>query len=386
LDWPGRPHRGHLKNAESGERAVTSSDESGSRAAETLQRARSSGLIIAAAAAVLVPAWAGFDILLVPRQARAFITVRCLCDIPLLFLVWALARKPIGWRRPELLTFAAITVVQAEIAWMLVRVDSHRDAYVMGFSLALFASGCVLGGRPRWTGAVVVTTWLALAASLVTAPKPLPSIDLLSAGFYLTTASIIALVAHTQRARLTDRELLARHRLEREQHQTHQLLERVRRLSNEDYLTGLANRRRWDFELKHACEHARAKGEPVAVLLIDIDRFKDFNDRHGHGCGDQVLKTVADFLAFELRGRGLLARLGGDEFGILLRDTDAVAAGRVGEQLRRAARKLHPLDSPITLSVGVAAAAGDETQPERLISRADGLLYRAKATRDAMAV
>jgi diguanylate cyclase (GGDEF)-like protein len=354
--------------------------------AETLHRARSSGMVIAAVAAVLVPAWGGFDVLLVPRQAHTFILVRGVCDVPILYLLWLLAKRPIGRRRPELLTFAAIAVVQSEIAWMLVRVDDHRDAYLMGFSLALFASGCVMGGRPRWTGAVVVATWVALGASVLTGPKPMPNGDLLSACFYLSTASIIALVAHTQRARLTERELSARERLEREQEHTHQLLERLQRLSNEDYLTGLANRRRWDTELKHACEHARAKGVPLSVLLIDIDRFKDVNDRLGHAGGDETLRVVANFLSEHTTEADLVARIGGDEFAILLRDTDAVGAATIGEAMRRAARQLPPCDGSITISVGVAAAIGDEAQPDRLISRADALLYRAKATRDALVV
>lgn len=365
---------------------VESSDEPSSRAAEPLARARSSGLVIAAAAAVLVPAWAGLDVLLVPGQARTFITLRCLCDIPILLLLWALAKRPIGWRRPEFLTFVVIAVVQSEVAWMLVRVASHRDAYVMGYSLALFASGCVMGGRPRWTAAVVVATWLALAVSLLTAPKPFPGSDLLSAGFYLSTASIIALIAHTQRARLTGRELVARQRLEREQQHTHQLLELLHRLSNEDYLTGLANRRRWDTELNHACEHARAKDVPLAVLLIDIDRFKDINDRHGHAGGDHTLQILANFLREHVSGTGLIARLGGDEFAILLPDTEAVGAAKIGEALRRNAHNLHPCDFPITLSVGVAAATGDEAQPDWLTRRADAQLYRAKTTRDALSV
>lgn len=359
--------------------------DSRSAAAETLQRARSSGLLIAGAAAVLVPAWAGFDLVLVPRQALAFTTVRCLCDIPILVLLWTLAKTRVGWRRPELLGCAVIAVVQAEIAWMLVRVGHHRDAYVMGFSLALFASGCVMGGRPRWTGAVVVSTWLALAVSLLTATKHVPGADLMSVGFYLSTASVIALIAHTQRARLTEREMAARGLLEDEQDHTRELLQRLERLSNEDYLTGLANRRRWDHELTNACGHARAKDQPLAVLLIDIDRFKDINDRNGHAGGDEALRTVASLLTAQAHPTGFVARLGGDEFAVLLPDTEAVGAAKTGENIRSAARNL-PCDSPITLSIGVAAAAGDEAQPDRLVRRADAQLYRAKATRDALAV
>src|SRR4030095_9271489 len=110
--------------------------------------------------------------------------------------------------------------------------------------------------------------------------------------------------------------------LEHEQRRTRVLLTRLERLSQEDPLTGLANRRRWDSELAVVCAQARDSGEHVAVLLIDLDHFKQVNDRHGHAGGDRALKQVAGLLSRRIRSGDLVARLGGDELAVLLPGTD----------------------------------------------------------------
>jgi diguanylate cyclase (GGDEF)-like protein len=354
---------------------------------ELSQRARSSGLLIAAISLVVLPAWGGFDVLLEPAHARAFIVVRLIGEIPIAALLWILWRRPLGRRRPALPSFLVLAVVQSEVAWMVVRANEARDLYLLGFSLALYASGCVMGGRPRWTGAVVVTTWLALGVALVTAPSRMSGRDLAAAAFYLSTASIIGLIGHTQRDRLCRNELETRSRLEREQAHAGLLLAQLERLSYEDPLTGLANRRRWDAVLNQACDNARTTGSALSILLIDIDLFKAINDRHGHAGGDETLRAVAALLTSRVRGRDLVARLGGDEYGVLLLDTDAVGATEVAEQLRHETSRLRPVgDCPLSLSLGVASAAGPEAEAERLMGRADHQLYRAKATRNAVAV
>lgn len=354
---------------------------------ELSHRARSSGIAIAVVVLLVAPAWGGFDRLLEPAHFRSFILLRLVCEIPIAVLFWLLRARPLGRQRPELLTFLVLAVVQTELAWMVVRATHARDFYLLGFSLALYGSGCLMGGRPRWTAAVVAATWLALGGALLTAPTAMSGRDLAASGFYLSTASIIGLVAHTQRDRLSNRERMARVRLEHEQDQTRQLLAQLERMSHEDALTGLANRRRWDTALDAACAHAQDSGSALAVLLIDIDRFKAINDRHGHAGGDETLRDIAALLTSRVRGRDLVARLGGDEYGILLLDTDAVGAAAVAEQLRQEAIRLRPLDEgAVSLSLGVAAAAGSEAVPDRLMRRADEQLYRAKATRNAVAV
>jgi diguanylate cyclase (GGDEF)-like protein len=233
----------------------------------------------------------------------------------------------------------------------------------------------------------VGATWLALAGAVVLAPTPMPVRALAIAGFYLATASLVAVVVHAHRYRLAVRELAVRLRLEKEQNRTAVLLAKLQRLSREDPLTGLANRRHWDAELGTACAEARRVGTSVAVVLLDLDHFKQVNDRHGHAGGDGALVQVAVLLAERVRGDDVVARLGGDELAVLLPGTDLERAVELAEHLRC---EVADLELPglargeFTLSLGVAAAWGERAYPLELMSQADGQLYRAKITRNAV--
>jgi diguanylate cyclase (GGDEF)-like protein len=180
---------------------------------------------------------------------------------------------------------------------------------------------------------------------------------------------------------------MSRVRLEREQERSRVLLTRLERLSNEDPLTGLANRRRWDTELTAACVRAGGRGEALAVLLLDLDHFKQLNDRHGHPGGDEALRCVAGLLSARVRGGDLVARLGGDELGVLMPGADETRAVALAEQLRAEAACLQPAGfeaGEVTLSVGVAVAAGPITSPQAIMAEADEQLYRAKTTRNSV--
>jgi len=354
---------------------------------DRLTRARrESALWVSALAVVVAPAWSGFDLLLEPQAARAFLVVRLACVVPMLLALWVLWRRPLGRRRPELLACSALATVQIEVAWMIPQVE-HVEFYLLGFTLAIYASGCLLVTRPLWTGVLVAVSWSALGVAVLTDPTSMRVEDLLAATIYLATASLIGVVAHDQRHRLTTRESTVRVRLEREQECTRTLLARLEQLSHEDPLTGLANRRRWDAELVAACATARAAGTSVAVLLVDVDRFKEVNDRHGHGGGDEALRLIADALTSRVRAGDVVARLGGDELAVLLPGTDLGRAVTLAEELRTAALELDPSGGgpgSLTLSLGVAVASGWDAVPERLTVDADAHLYRAKATRNAV--
>jgi diguanylate cyclase (GGDEF)-like protein len=349
-------------------------------------RARASGLIIAVAALVIFPAWNGFDFMLEPDLALSFLAVRLTGLVPIGLAGWLLWRRPVGRRRPELLSVAILVIVQAAVVWMIPQVH-HVEPYVLGLSIALLVSGCLLAAHPRWTAGLVVATWLALAGAVVVAPTPMPVRALAVAGFYLATASVVAIVVHLHRYSLAVRELEVRLRLEQEQHRTAVLLAKLQRLSQEDPLTGLANRRRWDAELESACAEARRRGTAVAVVLLDLDHFKQVNDRHGHAGGDGALTEVAGLLAERVRGDDVVARLGGDELGVLLPGTDLDRAVELAERLRSEATVLRPPGfepGELTLSLGVAAASGERAYPLELMSQADAQLYRAKITRNSV--
>jgi len=353
---------------------------------ELAGRARAAGLLVCWVAVVAVPAWTVVDRITVPHLAASFWVVRLVCEIPMLVAMGALWRLPLGRRRPEALTFAVLAVVQSEIAWMIPQ--THGQAYyLLGFTLAIYGSGCILVARPRWTIALVVVSWVALGLAVLAFPGGLTLEDLAAVTIYLGTSSAIAALSHLRRYALNNRELVTRVRLEREQQRTGVLLAQLRRLSHEDALTGLANRRRWDAELLAACTAARQNNSAVAVVLLDVDHFKAINDRHGHPGGDEALRQVAGLLSRRVRTGDLVARLGGDELAVLLPGSDLHRGIELAERLRREAAELAPegfVAGEINLSLGVAAAGGEEAYPLELMSRADEQLYRAKITRNAV--
>ncbi|MGY2001582.1 diguanylate cyclase [Blastococcus sp. SYSU DS1024] len=374
------PRRGRVAETRRLARAVPGLAE------ERTERARTAGLLVGWVALVTVPLWSLVDLVTERGNAATFLVVRLLCEIPMLLALVALWRLPLGRRRPELLTFLVLAVVQAEVAWMVTRSEDPRY-HLLGFTLAIYGSGCVLVARPRWTVALVAVSWAALGLASVTAEDGLSPGDLLAVTVYLATASVIAVLAHLRRYALDSRELHTRVRLEREQQRTGVLLAQLERLSHEDPLTGLANRRRWDAELAELCTRARQRGDVLSVVLVDLDHFKDVNDRYGHGGGDDALRAVAGLLSARVRGGDLVARLGGDELAVLLPGADEARATELAEQLRCEAQLLRPTGfgaAELSLSLGVAAAAGDDAYPLELMSRADEQLYRAKTTRNAV--
>lgn len=154
-------------------------------------------------------------------------------------------------------------------------------------------------------------------------------------------------------------------------------------LAIRDGLTGLFNRRHFGQLVETEFARARRYGQSLACLMLDIDRFKRFNDTRGHQCGDAVLRHVADILRGVARQVDVVARYGGEEFVVLLPNTDIEGALRVAERIRAgvAERPLRfgALDVGVTVSVGVAtnAESGVETT-EALVKLADDGLYAAK--------
>ncbi len=158
-------------------------------------------------------------------------------------------------------------------------------------------------------------------------------------------------------------------------------------LSRIDPLTGIANRRVFDETLKAHWGRYQRVGVSIAIVMIDVDHFKSFNDALGHQAGDQCLKQVADILASHIRrSDDLLARYGGEEFVALLADVDAHHAFALANEMVQAVRAAgieHPksYSAPcVTISAGVSAAVPSvNSTPDRLLSQADRALYQAKS-------
>ncbi|MDQ3587653.1 MAG: diguanylate cyclase [Actinomycetota bacterium] len=151
-----------------------------------------------------------------------------------------------------------------------------------------------------------------------------------------------------------------------------QLVERLHKLSLTDELTGLPNRRGWNETLERELARAQRNDEPLCLALLDLDRFKAFNDAHGHPAGDAVLRDAAQEWKRLLRLSDMLARYGGEEFGLVFPAWPIDHALAVVERLRAATPR------GITASAGLAAWRRGETQ-EQLIARADRALYEAKS-------
>lgn len=152
-------------------------------------------------------------------------------------------------------------------------------------------------------------------------------------------------------------------------------------LAHHDPLTGLANRARFNQRLEHELKIARATGRKLAVLCLDLDRFKEVNDLFGHAAGDAVLMTVARSITGLLDDTQLMARLGGDEFAIMMPCDAPAAAGRLAEKILDALRRgsTDPAASTIATSVGIALYPDDADERALLMGHADTALYRAKA-------
>ncbi len=147
-----------------------------------------------------------------------------------------------------------------------------------------------------------------------------------------------------------------------------------------DPLTGLPNRRYFD-EFCGLLARRRRAGDAVAVLMIDIDRFKVLNDSYGHPVGDEVLRAVAGAIVTAVREEDVPARVGGEEFAVLLRNPGREIAIEVGERVRQAVRAVD-LDrygiAGVSVSVGVASAQGQDEPIAEIVERADRALLRAK--------
>lgn len=161
------------------------------------------------------------------------------------------------------------------------------------------------------------------------------------------------------------------------------LEDKLRLLSITDGLTGLYNQRHFYTQLAEELARTARYGRPLSLVAMDLDRFKDCNDRFGHLEGDNVLRSVGDLMRTVTRRSDQAFRYGGDEFFVLLPETNLQQAAVMGEKIRKAFNKRWPYDvseagAPrVTLSIGVAQSAG-ESESEAFIRRADMAMYAAK--------
>lgn len=164
---------------------------------------------------------------------------------------------------------------------------------------------------------------------------------------------------------------------------TAQLHEETRRLASTDHLTGLWNRRHLLEQLELNLSRARRFKEQLAVVFIDLDHFKEINDRYGHPAGDATLERIGRALGESIREPDLIGRMGGEEFAVILIQCGSERAFQVAERLRRKIRNLRlepqgQYDLQLSLSAGISVFPDDASTLEELFRQADAALYEAK--------
>jgi diguanylate cyclase (GGDEF)-like protein len=156
---------------------------------------------------------------------------------------------------------------------------------------------------------------------------------------------------------------------------------RLEEMATTDKLTGLANRQAFDLLMQQALSESRRNKAPLLAVLIDIDHFKEINDRLGHGAGDSVIQQVATVIKATLREPDIVCRWGGEEFLVVLKGPTADQGRPLAEKIRSAVEtgtfRHGEAVIPVTISLGIAAYANGDT-PDQLIARADKALYEAK--------
>ncbi len=175
---------------------------------------------------------------------------------------------------------------------------------------------------------------------------------------------------------------VALHRLELQQRVMQEQQQELERLARVDPLTELLHHRSFFAEAERELEWVRRTGQPAAMILFDLDRFKVINDTWGHAAGDATLIAVAELLRTERRASDLIGRLGGEEFALVVRGADIAAGRRAAERLRAALASLEVLHDGATISItasfGVAQLRATDEQPDAAVRRADAAMYVAK--------
>ena len=346
---------------------------------------RSTTLLGAVVALVALPAWALFDVVMVPDQAGRFLVVRLVSELVMAACCGALWWPRLGARWPEQLSLVAIAVPELAIAWMVPRSGSQLEAYLLGMSLAIYATAFLLVWRWPMTVALITGITLAIIAFSDGVRPGLTTQQITTISFYLATASALAIAAQVYRDRKGWQQHLTQAELEVERRRNQVLVEELDQLTREDPLTSVGNRRAWDEQLTREFLRASRSGRPLSVLVCDLDHFKAVNDERGHNVGDTVLRIAAAAMVDRAKSADFVARLGGDEFAVLCPDTSLAVAAQLADEIAEQIRTADfPTGVAMTCSIGVADLDRGDTTTESLYHRADCALYDAKATRDTI--
>ncbi|WP_334188689.1 GGDEF domain-containing protein [Noviherbaspirillum sp.] len=348
-----------------------------------LHRNRLTGLT----AVVIYGLFAITDRVQLPDLYKQAWAIRFLLVMPLLALcTWGISRVSRVVVREILLASMGV-IAAASIGWIAC-LSSYQYAgrLVIGLGLVLLFNSIVLSLRFRSALASATLIVFIFGASHTYMQSVTGEPTSFGAWVVFLAFVAIGLIGNFRTDQDQRRAFLATAREQERNEELSHAVALLGKLSAEDPLTQLANRREFDRRLALEWGRARRGGYPVALILADVDFFKSFNDRYGHPAGDACLKRVAAILrSVPQRSSDLAARLGGEEFGVLLPSTNIEDATQLAEQMRKAVLALEipheasGVSPMVTISFGVVAIQpGLRNDPAELLAGADAALYKAK--------
>lgn len=343
--------------------------------------------------AVFYGAFGVLDFFLAPSVAPALWAIRFGAIIPLSLALLAFTMLPRFHDLLEpLLALWVLLAGLAIVAMIGVVPGEVGQSYYAGLILVFIVGYTWARIRFAWASTV---GWVLVAAYEIVAMGfvDTPTLVLVSNNFFFIGANVLGMLACYSIERYTRKDFLMTRRLREEKahaRQANRALEHanreLERLAQVDGLTGIPNRRSFDVALAREWRRAQRSGQPLALIMGDVDHFKRYNDSLGHPAGDECLRRVARALAGQpRRPADLAARYGGEEFAVLLPDTDRDGALHLAERIVAITRGLsipHPDSSTgdvVTLSLGVGVLRPrPHLESSTLVCLADEALYEAK--------
>lgn len=317
-------------------------------------------------AIILMPSWIPFDYLIDPLHFKTFLALRIICILVILIGLIAFIRagkQVIHYRKFGLLIYLACTLAVLPMCI----ITGEKYPYYVGLSTVFFATSVLIVWPIRYFLIPMLLAGLLLGIAEWHTASDLKTT--VTGIFLFTTVAAMSGLASW----LTYRSF----------QKNEALLSQLENLSNTDRLTGIANRRYFDHRLQSELARASRDGTSTAVLLLDVDHFKKYNDHYGHQQGDECLRQVADCLRKAIsRETDFVARYGGEEFVVVLINSDVsgaeVVAKRIIDGLGEAGipHALSPVAPFVTASIGIACCKA--TLAEDLVALADSALYKAK--------
>ena len=346
------------------------------------RRLRKTGL----AAVLLYSAFAISDRIMIPDAYLTAWAIRFLVIVPLLLLCTFFVYRIHNAAAREAILAATIMTTGVSLPW-ITSFSEHANAshYQTGLTLIVLFGNIVVSLRFRsaLVTSVMMTLLYGYALSRV---QGMPQEVRFNNWLFCFAAVTISLIANFRMDQDQRRAWFARVREHERNKELSHAVELLAKLSAEDGLTQIANRREFDRRLDIEWGRARRDGTPVALIMVDVDCFKNYNDHYGHQAGDACLQQIANRLhAIPQRAADLVARFGGEEFVALLPATTGADAARLAERMRNAVADLQIPHATSRVSPGVTASFGvaalhpaGSTEPAQLIAAADAALYAAK--------